>query len=168
MPRFESTTASNADSCLLWLAVTFSIHNLEEVVWDLPARVASHLNRPVGVSEFYIAVVGATGIAWALYFAYRKRPGSRLCQWSAALGSAALLANSLSHVALSLLHVSPMPGLLSAAVFMGPISAVCVFKFSRLLALNLGKLVLLVTGGIAIQLVFISLLTALAQLITGT
>ncbi|GAB3213616.1 HXXEE domain-containing protein [Marinactinospora thermotolerans] len=116
----------SARPLLLWplLTVAFALHNLEEYLADLPAW-ASVPGRfpggfPVSTPAFGSALLLLTlAFAALAAFAVLRRPA-----WSgAALACAALalLLNAVSHVLVSLLVWSVMPGLVSALLVLAPV-----------------------------------------------
>ncbi len=151
-------------SLLLLLVVAFTIHNIEEVVLDLPSWIAHAYRTSAYMSSvaFQIAAFGVTLIAWAIFVAYRLRPERRLYVWLAGLVSATLMVNCLSHIGQSIVHRSLMPGVYSAVILLGPISAVALFCFARELSLSKLGLFMLVISGSALQ-VLIALLTIQAD-----
>ena len=138
---------------LLFLVIAFSLHNVEEVVRDLPAWMAVHFNEAVRIesSTFETAIILVSLLSWAIYAFCRFLPQHPLSTWLTAIMSASFLANSFSHVGLSVAKLSLMPGLYSAILVLGPISAVSLFNTARRLRLGYIGLTLLFLGGAAIQ-----------------
>jgi len=143
----------NINLSLVLLVVAFSLHNVEEVVRDLPAWMVVHFADAIRIesSTFQTAIVLISLLSWALYVFCRLLPQRSFTAWLTAILSASLLANSFSHVGLSLAKLSPMPGLYSAILVLGPVSAISLFNAARRLHLGYISLMLVLLGGATIQ-----------------
>jgi len=141
-------------SSVFLLTVCFSLHNIEEVVSDLPSWMAHQFGSaaPIAPAIFRVAIVAVTASAWVLYFAFRRFTPSPAVVWAVGVLSAALLANCVSHLLLTVGYQSLMPGTITAVVALGPASVFAFAGFCRRMRINsIGVLGLLVTGA-ALQL----------------
>ena len=97
----------------------FFTHTLSELIAGLPGWAAAH-GGPVDTAQYANATALLTLAAAALLLLGRTRQFNRPVQIAVAGLCGALLANVGFHLAASLLTWSPMPGLLTAFVLVGP------------------------------------------------
>ena len=149
----------------LLLVVCFTVHNIEELALDLPAWMAAtyETSTPISSNAFLGAVVVVTVLAWIVYFGLKLRPLNHAFIWIAALVSAALAANSLGHVILSVFYWSLMPGLITAILIMGPVGLVSFYETCGRLELTQRGTLALFVGGVMLQFLVLVLATQLGN-----
>lgn len=97
------------------LIIAFAVQNAEESLL-LPAWAATHMGGlPVSPDRFTLATVLLTGITAVIGLIALPR-----ARWPLALIAGALLANALTHLTISALTLSLMPGALSGLLLQGP------------------------------------------------
>lgn len=116
-------TAAQRPVRLAILLAAFVLQNLEECLW-LPNWAAQHVPAlpPITQAQFAVATALLTTIA-ATFLALIPLLKSKLGTMFAALIAGALLANAMTHVLLSLLTLSLMPGAISGIFLQGPAAA---------------------------------------------
>jgi len=109
---------------LIWLlAITETIHNLEEAVW-LPAwsATAGVWHPPVGVFEFRFAVTIVTMICYGVIYLY-YRSGNKLMTYILAGTLALILINIIiPHMAATLSLRQYVPGVISGLLLNAPVT----------------------------------------------
>ncbi|MEU3273066.1 HXXEE domain-containing protein [Saccharomonospora sp. NPDC006951] len=127
-----ATKVNDRRLALLWLAMAGAVvlHNVEEWLLDMTGWIAAHPWLPGRAwhgdrEEFAVVLAIVTAAVLAIAAAaVAIRPG-----WSAevlACVAYALMVNGASHVVLSLLSWSPMPGVFSGIVVLAPLGALVV------------------------------------------
>lgn len=135
------------------LVIVFTLHNMEEAIFDLPKWMADH---QVGTAEIdrrvfqlSLACVSATsriGLWWL-----HTRMSRTIQLWVAALFAGLLLANIFSNAGLSIWTCSQMPGLLSAMTLTGPISWLTLVHSRRKPQLRNTQLTAIIVIGLVAQ-----------------
>lgn len=110
-----------------WMAAAaaFLVHNVEEVVLDLPVWSAAHpilpwLNWMEQPGAFPLAV-GVLSLAVGSGAIYAIATGPSWSGWALACFAIVILINAASHVALSVMTSSLMPGVFTAGLVITPV-----------------------------------------------
>ncbi len=118
----------------LWLPifVLFTLHNLEEIAFDLPAWGRAHgFDLPTTAldqSGFALVVAALSAALFTLAFALRLRPRATRATLLAFLG--VMVLNFLMHIAASIRTLSVQPGVITAIVLL-PVYAWLIRKVWR-------------------------------------
>lgn len=118
----------------LWVPVfiLFTLHNLEEIIFDMPAWGCAHIAMmsalDAGRGSFTLLVLALT--AGLVAIAWRFRHGAAATRWLQTAFLAVMLAVFAWHMGISLATRSLQPGAATAIVF-APIYAVWLRKLVR-------------------------------------
>jgi len=131
----------------------FSLHNVEEAIFGLPAWMVEHWGdaRQIEAATFQLALGVITLLAWLIYLWFRAGQRTPVRFWVAGLMASTLLSNSLGHIGYSITTQSLMPGVLSASLLMGPASLLVFVDCSQQLRFGTPYKLLLLAGGVLVQ-----------------
>ena len=110
-----------------WAAAmaAFLLHNVEEVASDLPAWVAAHAILPwlgwMAPAGWFTTAVGVLTLAMGGLALYAMSTAPRWSGWALIVFAVLMLMNAASHVALSVMTSSAMPGVVTAAAVNVPV-----------------------------------------------
>lgn len=110
-----------------WAAAmaAFIAHNVEESVLNLPAWVEAHPVLPwlgwMAPAGTFATAVGVLTAAVGGVAIYAMATGPRWSRWALIVFAVVMLLNAVSHVALSLIASSAMPGMWTAAFVVAPV-----------------------------------------------
>lgn len=110
-----------------WMAAVsaFLVHNIEEIVLDLPRWSAAHPALPwlawMEQPGAFTLAVGVLSLAVGLCAIYAIATGPSWSGRALAIFSSIMLLNAASHVALSVMTSSPMPGVVTALLVITPV-----------------------------------------------
>ena len=138
---------------ILFLVVAFTLHNIEEFAGDLAGWLhdQSITTQTLEPALLLSALVGITITAWLIYLTFRKWGELPSVQVISAMMSATLVANALSHIVLSLVYISFMPGIYTAVLFVLPIAVLSLIHLVQELEYGWVGLILLLTAGFVLQ-----------------
>ena len=142
----------------------FSLHNVEEAIFGLPAWMVEHWSngRQIDAATFHLALVLITVLAWLVYLWFRAGQRVPVRFWVAGLVASVLLTNSLGHIGYSIITHSLMPGVLSASLLMGPVSMVVFVHCTQRLTLSVSYRLLFFAGGVVLHFALILTVVSLA------
>jgi len=148
----------------LLLVVAFTLHNAEEYVLNLSGWMDTHgdSSQQWHPATFRNALFGVSITGWLIYLVLCYWGRSRSVRFVGALMSAALVANALGHVALSIVHKSWMPGVFTGVLLILPFGVLVVIRMAYLLELSITGVFLLLIGGGLLQLLIPRLIVTFA------
>lgn len=120
-----------------WAAAmaAFLAHNVEEVVSDLPAWATAHPVLPwlgwMAPAGLFTAAVGAVTLAVGALALYAMTTAPRWGSWALAAFAVVMLLNAVSHIVLSVMTSTMMPGALTAMVVIVPVFAAVLWAVLR-------------------------------------
>ena len=144
---------SHISRLLFFLVVAFTLHNVEEFAGDLARwlrdqSITTQRLRPVLLLS---ALIGVTLTAWLIYLTFRKWGELPSVQVVSAMMAATLVTNALSHIVLSLLYISSMPGVYTAILFVLPIGVLSLIRLVQELEYGWVGSILLLAAGFVLQ-----------------
>lgn len=105
-------------------ATAFLLHNVEEVVLNLPDWSASHPAPPwfswMQQPGVFAIAVGALSLAVGCCAIYAIATGPSWSRWGLTLLATVMLLNAASHVGLSIMTSTLMPGVITATLVVAP------------------------------------------------
>jgi len=150
----RSSIHFDSNQAFLWLILAFSVHNLEEALFDLHGWMVLHTAQvsQIDTSTFQAALLVLTLCSWFVYMWFRIVSKGAVRHWVVNLVAAMLFANCFSHIVLSLKTQTLMPGVVSAIVLLGPLAIINMIHRSKQLSLRKLPISLLLIGGAGLQL----------------
>lgn len=110
-----------------WMAAAaaFLVHNIEETVLDLPGWSAAHQAAPwlawMEQPGAFTIAVGVLSLTVGLCAIYAIATGPSWSGWALAILAIIMLLNVASHIALSIMTSSLMPGVFTAVLVITPV-----------------------------------------------
>ncbi len=120
-----------------WAAAmaAFLVHNVEEIVSDLPGWVAEHPVLPwfgwMAPAGLFTTAVGVLTLAVGALALYAMTTAPRWGGWALVAFAIVMLVNAVSHIVLSVMTSTIMPGALTATVVIVPVFAAVLWAVLR-------------------------------------